>query len=79
MQVDILEHDLATGKAKIRFEHNGIVHTEKYDLNMVVPGTKQTLEKQGKEFTEELQLKVIDTLTEWVKNDIENGTLRKEH
>ena len=78
MIVEVLEHDLVTGDAKIKFSHNDIVHEDNYNLKLVVPGTTQLLEKLKKEFTEEIQLKALDILTAQVQKDIESGALKNK-
>lgn len=75
MQTEVLEHDTAAGIAKIRFSHNGITHTQKYDLGLVVPGTRSSLAEKGLEFTPELQNSVIEKLTAQVQREIEAGII----
>ncbi len=75
MQITILEHNLNTGLAKIKFEHNNVTHVENYDLKLVVPGTSMVLKAYGLDFTEEMQQRVIDKLTMQVQNEIETGIL----
>jgi hypothetical protein len=73
MLVEILAHDTVSAIADIRFTHNDIVHEETYELVHVIPGTVKTLKDTNSEFTKDMQLKVIDTLTGWVQNMIESG------
>lgn len=75
MQTEILEHDVAKGTAKLRFTHQGVTHTESYDLAMVVPGTKLVLASLSQEFTPEMQDRVIEKLKEQVQREIEAGIL----
>lgn len=75
MQVTILEHDKTKGTAKIKFEHNNVVHIQNYDLKYVVPGTDLVLKAYGLEFTEQMQQQVIDKLTVQVQRDIEAGII----
>lgn len=75
MQVEILERNVQVGSIKLRFSHNGIVHTSTYDLKMVVPGTDRILAEYGMAFDETMQQKVIDKLTAQVQRDIEAGIL----
>ena len=76
MNVEILSHDVATGEARIKFSHLDVVHEDNYDLKLVIPGSKLLMEQWGQEFTEEMQLKALDRLTEWVQRDIESGALK---
>lgn len=73
MQVDILEHNKETGKIKIKFNHNNVIHVDNYDLLMVVPGTEREL--NGAPFTEEMQNAVINKLTNQIQREIEAGIL----
>jgi hypothetical protein len=75
MQVTIIQRDTQKGTAKIKFEHNGITHTDTYDLAMVVPGTKLIFEQYGVEFDEAKQQQIIDKLTVMVQTQIEAGIL----
>ena len=58
MQVEMLSWDKTTGKARIRFSHNDVVHTESYDLKLVVPGTERLLGELSMEFDELMQQRV---------------------
>jgi hypothetical protein len=75
MQIEIIERDIVAGTATIKFTHNGVEHTDKYDLGMVIPGTRLELAKQNSNFTEELQDTVIERLTERVRTAIESGII----
>lgn len=74
MNVEVIEHNVQTGMAKVRFEYQGVVHEDSYNLKMVIPGSERIFNELGQEFTEEFQLKALDRLTGWIKNDIEAGT-----
>lgn len=76
MQVDILSWDKATGKIRIKFSHNDVVHTESYDLKLVVPGTERLLGELNMEFDETMQQRVIDKLTAQVQREIEAGAIK---
>lgn len=76
MNVEILSHDVATGEARIKFSHLDVVHEDNYDLKLVIPGSKLLMEQWGQEFTEEMQLKALDRLTEWIQSHIESGALK---
>jgi hypothetical protein len=76
MNVEILSHDVTTGEAIIRFTYKDIVHTDKYNLMLVIPGSKMLMEQWGQEFTKEMQLKALDRLTEWVTRDIDAGVFQ---
>jgi hypothetical protein len=75
MNLEILEHNVQTGTAKLRFSHNNITHTQSYDLKMVVPGTDRVLAEYGMAFDETMQQRVIQKLTEQVQRDIEAGII----
>lgn len=75
MNLEILERDIQAGTAKLRFSHNGITHTDNYNLKMVVPGTDRVLAEYGMAFDETMQQKVIDKLTAQVQRDIEAGII----
>jgi hypothetical protein len=75
MQVEILEHDVEKGTARIKFIHNNVTHVESYDLGLVVPGTRRTLQEQNVEFSLEMQAQIIDKLTAQVQREIEAGIL----
>jgi hypothetical protein len=75
MELEILTHDKVNGKAHLRFSHNGIVHTDNYDLKLVIPGTDRVLREYDLAFTEEMQQQVIDKLTAQVQKAIEDGIL----
>ena len=74
MNVEIIAHDTVNGLAEIKFTHNGVVHQDKYELIHVIPGTSKTLKDTNKVFDKDMQLKVIDTLTALIQNNIENGS-----
>lgn len=76
MQVDILERDVQAGTARLRFTHNGVSYTNRFDLKMVVPGTQNVFSAYGVEFTEEMQQRVIDRLTSQVQREIEAGIIQ---
>ena len=75
MNVKIITHDETTGKARIKFSHNDVVHETDYNLKLVIPGSEKLLAELGQEFTKDIQLKALDTLTKWVKRDIESGAI----
>ena len=75
MQVEILERNIEAGTVKMRFSHNGITHTQSYDLKLVVPGTDRVLAEYGMAFDEIMQQKVIDKMTAQVQRDIEAGII----
>jgi hypothetical protein len=76
MQVTILERDIQAGTARIRFSHNGVTHTNSYDLRMVVPGTALVFAQYGVAFDEAKQQLVIDKLTAQIEREIEAGMIR---
>lgn len=76
MQVEVLSWDKSIGKAKIRFSHNDVVHTDNYDLKLVVPGTERLLGELGVDFDEAMQQRVIDKLTAQVQHGIEAGVIK---
>jgi hypothetical protein len=78
MQVEVLSHDPNTYIAKLRFTHNGVVVEDTYNLLLVEPTMKRTLEITGVSFTPEMQQTVIDKLTGWIQDAIEAGGLRND-
>jgi hypothetical protein len=79
MLVEILSHDTETFKAEIKFTHNGVVVQDKYDLLLVEPTMKKTLESAGLAFTFEMQQAVIEKLTGWIQNGINAGGIKNHH
>lgn len=75
MKKTIISHDTKSAQARIKFEHNGVVHEADYDLKLVVPGSQYTFEQMGVEFTKQFQLKAIDKLEETIKLQIEQGVI----
>lgn len=75
MEVTIIEQDIEKGTATIQFIHNNVTFVDKYDLIMVVPETKKTLEDQNLTFTADMQSQVITKLTEQVQKEIEAGII----
>lgn len=78
MQVETLSHDPETHIAKLRFTHNGVVVEDTYNLLLVEPTMKRTLEITGVSFTLEMQQTVIDKLTGWIQDAIDSGGLRND-
>jgi hypothetical protein len=76
MQVNILERDITTGIATIQFVHNDVTHTDRYDLQKVVPGTDLVLKGLNLEFTAEMQATIIQKLADKIQREIESGILR---
>jgi hypothetical protein len=76
MQVTILEQDNTANTATIQFVHNGVTHTQKYDLTMVVPGTNMVLSSYNLQFTDAMRQTVISKLTDQVQREIEAGIIR---
>lgn len=76
MHTEVLEHDVQTGIAKIRFSHNGVTHTQTYDLGLVVPGTRRALAESGSELTLDIQNTVIEKLTAQIQRDIDAGIIQ---
>lgn len=76
MLVEILSHDVDTGIAEIKFTHNGVVVQDTYNLLLVEPSMKRTLELTNSTFTADLQQSVITMLTGWVQRNIERGGLQ---
>jgi hypothetical protein len=75
MNVEIITHDETTGEARIKFSHNDVVHEDNYNLKLVIPGSEKLLKQLNQEFTKEIQLKALDTLTKWIQKDIESGAI----
>jgi hypothetical protein len=78
MDVEVISHDVANAKAEIKFIHNGVTHQEIYDLDMVIPSTKQVFASLGMEFDSAAQAKAIEHQTEVVKRLIEAGYLKNK-
>jgi hypothetical protein len=76
MNVEILSHDVATGETVVKFTYKDVVYTGKYNLMLVIPGSKLLMEQWGQEFTKEMQLKALDRLSEWITRDIDAGTFK---
>lgn len=75
MERTIINHDIETGVARIRFEHNGIKVENDFRLIDVVPGTRLVFESMGLAFDEEAQGRVIDRLTSMIQQGIEEGAI----
>ncbi len=76
MERALLFHDVETGLARVRFEHNGVTLEQNYNLKLVVPGSVNIFNEMGIEFDEEHQLKALDKLTEYIEFQIEDGTIK---
>lgn len=77
MEVKIISRDIEAGTAKIEFSHAGVIHTNDYDLAMVIPGTKQVFAQYGVVFDEARQQQVIDRLAAQIEQEIDAGILQK--
>lgn len=75
MKTELLEHDVNRGVARIRFSHKDVVHTQTYDLGLVVPGTLRALSESGEQFTLALQKEVIEKLEAQVQREIDAGII----
>lgn len=75
MNLEILERDTQAGTARLRFSHNGVTHTDSYNLKLVVPGTDRVLAEYGMSFDETMQQRVIQKLVEQIQRDIEAGII----
>lgn len=73
MECTILSHNVETGEAKLRFEHNDVVFEADYNLKLVVPGSEYILKRMGIEFNEEHQLKALENLKTSIAQQIEDG------
>jgi len=76
MLVEVLSHDVDTAIARIKFTHNDVVVENEYNLLLVEPSMKRTLELTNGVFTADLQQSVIGMLTNWVQRNIERGGLQ---
>lgn len=72
----VLYHNTETAQAVIQFEHEGVTYTDSFNLKLVLPGTMNTLNQLELPFDEELQLKVIERLTENIQAGIEAGIIK---
>ena len=50
MKVTVLAYDENTQIAFLRFEHNGVTLEDRYDLGLVIPGTRRVFADLGMEF-----------------------------
>lgn len=75
MEITILTHDTATGKARIRFEHNGITVEDNFSLIDVVPGSRYVFQTMGLEFDESYQQLAIARLEAMIQSQIEEGVI----
>ena len=73
MQVEILSHNTHTYEADLRFSHNGVIVRNTYNLLLVEPSMKRSLEMLDMSFTPAMQQTVIEKLTQWVQESIEAG------
>jgi hypothetical protein len=75
MQIEILSHNVETFIAEIKFIHNDVIVKDTYNLLLVEPTMKSTLERTGDTFTPQLQQEVINTLASWIERSINRGGL----
>jgi len=71
----IVSHDTTTGKARVRFEHNGVTVEDNFDLIAVVPGTKFIFAAMEIDFTEQHQETALQRLEESIQRQIEEGVI----
>jgi hypothetical protein len=76
MQTTIISHDVDNGIAVIRFEQDGIVREDTYDLVHVVPGTTKVLKDENLTFTLEMQLRVIEQLETVMQNNFDSKAVQ---
>jgi hypothetical protein len=75
MKKTIISHDTKAALARIKFEHNDVVHEADYNLKMIVPGTEYVFDQMGVDFTKAHQLKAIDKLEATIQLQIEQGII----
>ena len=75
MERTVISHDTTTGKAEVKFEHNGVTLQQEFNLKLVVPGSVRIFDEMEIEFTESYQLKALDKLTDMVQKQIEEGVI----
>jgi hypothetical protein len=75
MKKTIISHDTKAATARIKFEHNDVVHEADYNLKMIVPGTEYVFTQMGVDFTKAHQLKAIDKLEASIQLQIEQGVI----
>jgi len=75
MERTIISHDVDTAKIRVKFEHNGVTLEDDYDLKKVVPSSQYVFEQMGLPFDETVQLKALDTLTQVIQAQIEEGVI----
>lgn len=78
MDVNILQHDVQTGMATIRFTNDGEIVENVYDLLLVLPDMKATLARTKKPFDAALQDSVIVELTSWMQRAVDRGTFKPQ-
>lgn len=76
MQRTIISHDTATGEAEVKFEHNGVVYQDKFNLKMVVPGSEHIFSEMGIDFNKKHQLTALDKLTTKIESQIDQGIIK---
>jgi len=72
---DILYHDVEAGVAVIQFSHAGVVHTDRYELAMLVPGTLKVFADLNLPYDEAAQLRSIDYLQKNMEALMEAGAV----
>lgn len=75
MERTIIAHNCDTGKATVRFTHNGITLTGKYDCWALIPGTRKVFTDLGMEFGESAQLMALDYLERMLLPEFESGNI----
>jgi len=76
MQRTIISHDTATGEAEVKFEHNGVVYQDRFNLKMVVPGSEHIFSEMGIDFNKKHQLTALDKLTAKIEDHIDQGIIK---
>lgn len=76
MEKTIISQDVATGKARIRFEHLDVTVEDDYDLVHVVPGSARVFEELGLTFGPIAQAAAITKLEDLIRDQIESGALQ---
>ncbi len=72
----VISHDATTGKARIKFEHNGVTVEQDYNLIDVIPSTRYVFAAMGLEFDESYQALAMDRLEATIQNQIEEGAIQ---
>mgnify|MGYP007088359683 CR=1 FL=1 len=75
MQRTVISHDIEAATARVKFEHEGVIVEDTFDLAAVVPSTRHVFAQMGLEFDETHQLTALDRLEESIERQIDAGMI----